>query len=293
MTAYGRPPTSMTAVASDSSIGTLASPKRLIPARSPSALANAEPEHERDVLDGVVLVDLRGRRGAATAGRTARGGRATTAGGRRSRRRSGPGACPVPSSARLSVTSVSRVCRATLTDARRGPDVERSERRGHAAFSAPLGLDLARRPRAGGRSRPGCGRVNAQARVRADGPPERARHEAAPQQALGDRSARAGRPEVDEDEVRDARARAASRAPHLARERGRVRPRRARCSPRGRRGRGAPRSPRSTEIVADRARRPVRLDPLDHRAQRRARTRRAGRPARRPCSRCGPTTSPG
>ena len=58
MTAYGRPPTSTTAVASASSIGTLLSPKRRMPARSPSASANAAPEHERDVLDGVVLVHL-------------------------------------------------------------------------------------------------------------------------------------------------------------------------------------------------------------------------------------------
>ena len=34
------------------------SPKRRIPARSPSASANAAPEDERDVLDRVVLVDL-------------------------------------------------------------------------------------------------------------------------------------------------------------------------------------------------------------------------------------------
>src|SRR6266550_3988584 len=42
-TAYGRPPTSTAAVASDSSMGTLASPNRLIPERSPRASASAEP----------------------------------------------------------------------------------------------------------------------------------------------------------------------------------------------------------------------------------------------------------
>ena len=43
MTAYGRPPTSTTAVAIASSIGTELWPKRAIPARSPSASAKAAP----------------------------------------------------------------------------------------------------------------------------------------------------------------------------------------------------------------------------------------------------------
>src|SRR5450759_426472 len=43
MTAYGRPPTSTTAVAKASSMGTAASPKRTIPERSPSACASAAP----------------------------------------------------------------------------------------------------------------------------------------------------------------------------------------------------------------------------------------------------------
>ena len=58
MTAYGRPPTSMTAVASDSSIGTALSPKRCDPGAVAERLGERGAEDERDVLDRVVLVDL-------------------------------------------------------------------------------------------------------------------------------------------------------------------------------------------------------------------------------------------
>ena len=57
MTAYGRPPMSTTAVARDSSIGTVLSPKRWIPARSPSASAKAAPRTSATSSVGVVLVD--------------------------------------------------------------------------------------------------------------------------------------------------------------------------------------------------------------------------------------------
>ena len=39
-------------------MGTRASPKRVMPARSPSACGDGGAQHERHVLDGVVLVDL-------------------------------------------------------------------------------------------------------------------------------------------------------------------------------------------------------------------------------------------
>ena len=58
MTAYGRPPMSTTAVARASSIGTLASPNRCDPGAVAERLGERGPEHERDVLDRVVLVDL-------------------------------------------------------------------------------------------------------------------------------------------------------------------------------------------------------------------------------------------
>ena len=58
MTAYGRPPTSMTAVASDSSIGTALSPNRRDPGPVAERLGEGGAEDEGDVLDGVVLVDL-------------------------------------------------------------------------------------------------------------------------------------------------------------------------------------------------------------------------------------------
>jgi len=45
-------------VATDSSIGTLASPNRAIPARSPSASANGRTEDQGHVLDRVVVVDV-------------------------------------------------------------------------------------------------------------------------------------------------------------------------------------------------------------------------------------------
>ena len=115
MTAYGRPPTSTTAVASDSSIGTLASPKRRMPARSPSASANAAPStsatsstvwcsstcevavgRDREVEQAVVA-------------------RTSPAGGRRSRSRSRSTVWPAPSRSSVTVTSVSRVVRATVT----------------------------------------------------------------------------------------------------------------------------------------------------------------------------------
>ena len=58
MTAYGRPPMSMTAVASASSIGTALSPNRCDPGPVAERLGEGGAEHERDVLDRVVLVDL-------------------------------------------------------------------------------------------------------------------------------------------------------------------------------------------------------------------------------------------
>ena len=58
MTAYGRPPTSMTAVASDSSIGTRALAEPGDPGPVAERLGERRAEHEGDVLDRVVLVDL-------------------------------------------------------------------------------------------------------------------------------------------------------------------------------------------------------------------------------------------
>ena len=58
MTAYGRPPTSTTAVASDSSIGTARVAEPADPGPIAERLGERGAEHERDVLDGVVLVDL-------------------------------------------------------------------------------------------------------------------------------------------------------------------------------------------------------------------------------------------
>ena len=57
-TRYGRPLMSTTACASASSSGTRASPYREMPALSPSASRIAWPEHDRDVLDRVVGVDV-------------------------------------------------------------------------------------------------------------------------------------------------------------------------------------------------------------------------------------------
>ena len=58
MTAYGRPPMSTTAVASASSIGTLAVAEPPDPRAVAEGLGEGGAQDERDVLDGVVLVDL-------------------------------------------------------------------------------------------------------------------------------------------------------------------------------------------------------------------------------------------
>ena len=114
-------------------MGTAASPKRRMPARSPSASASAAPEHERHVLDRVVLVDLEvaGRPDVEVDQAVVRERR--RAGGRRSRRRSRSRPRPCRRG-RARRDRRSRACGgATLTAARAAvADVERAERRGHA-----------------------------------------------------------------------------------------------------------------------------------------------------------------
>ena len=58
MTAYGRPPTSTTAVATASSIGTRGVAEAPDPGPVAEGLGERRAEDERHVLDGVVLVDL-------------------------------------------------------------------------------------------------------------------------------------------------------------------------------------------------------------------------------------------
>ncbi len=78
-------------------------------------LREGSPEHERHVLDGVVLVDIEVARGTRPRGRTGRGARATSGGGRRSRSRSRSMRRPEPSRSSVMSISVSRVRRASVT----------------------------------------------------------------------------------------------------------------------------------------------------------------------------------
>ena len=184
MTAYGRPPTSTTAVASDSSIGTALSPKRCDPGAVAERLGERGAEHERDVLDRVVLVDLEvavGRDGQveqAVVGERAEQVVVEADPGRRSR------VWPAPSRPSVTVMSVSRVVRATVTRRpSRGPISMLAERRGHAgglrgqrraaAAIEPVVLVAGRgRSAAGGRRADGRPRTCA-ARGRVAGAPRR------------------------------------------------------------------------------------------------------------------------
>ena len=86
MTAYGRPPMSTTAVASDSSIGTDASPNRTDAGAVAERLGERGPSTSATSSTVWCSSTSRSPR-AGPRGRTARGGRATSGGGRRSRRR--------------------------------------------------------------------------------------------------------------------------------------------------------------------------------------------------------------
>ena len=290
MTAYGRPPTSRTAVATDSSIGT----RRVAEPDDPGAVAERLGERRRPG---------RARRPRPCGARRPRGRRVARiveveqavmgeraeqvvveadAGLDRRRR-------PTPSRSSGDVTSVSRVARVTVDRADRRDATISSDPSGGRHRGDPPRLDLAGRGDQPVVAGPVADR-EPQVMRRAGGPAPNVRGTRPRRRsAVGDAPRPARRvPKSDEEEVRDATARPCQPAARERRRRaGRARRRRGRRSPRMPRG---SREGLGDDGDADRrhgSRRPVRARSGRSSRAGRSRTRPAARPGRRPCSRSG------